>query len=195
MSVLDCLGTFVGHVLLLIGYTTWSIRHFLDFKFQTLTIQNHFKSDLFWARRPQCNFVTNGLTRTVYHNIKIRWLLQKNDQLYPNMKKHVKQPWSNSIMDNHSIYSNTFEYQFGAPATALFLQPRVSSIEWSSQTNEVPTNMLVRKLQLSINSTAENNPWLQLCYSDRNLWPSWPAQPTSCITERCIGPLRSCIIW
>ena len=112
MSVLDCLGTFVGHILLLIAYTTWSIRHFSDFKFQTLTMQNHFKSGLFWARRPQCNFVTNGLTRTVYHNIKIQWLLQKNDQVYPNMKKHVKQPWSNSIVDNHSIYSNRFEYQF-----------------------------------------------------------------------------------
>ena len=129
-----CLRTFVGHVLLLIAYTTWSIRHFWDFKFQTLTMQTNFKSGLFWAR-PPCNFVTNGLTRTVYQNIKIQGLLQ-------NMTKHEECKAAIYIY-NHweslNEYSNIFEYQFPAPATALFLQPRVSSILRSSQSNKVPT--------------------------------------------------------
>ena len=64
------LGTFFIW-LLTPAYTTWSIRHFWDFKFQTRTMQANFKSGLFWARRPPCNFATNGLTRTVYQNIKM----------------------------------------------------------------------------------------------------------------------------
>ena len=47
------------------------------------------------------------------------------------------------------------------------LPSRVWSIERSSQSNEVPTNM-VRKLQLS-NAISENKRGLQVCYSHRDL--------------------------
>ena len=129
-----CLRTFVGHVLLLIAYTTWSIRHFWDL--------SSFKPS-------QCK----PISRAVFFERGHRATLSQMDwpgqcikiskykgccKIWPNMK-NVKQLYIYNHWESLNEYSNIFEYQFPAPATALFLQPRVSSILRSSQSNKVPT--------------------------------------------------------
>ena len=55
-------------------------------KFKNPHNANQFQERSF-LRKPPYNFVTNGLTRTVYKNIKIQWLLQNMTKyIYLNMK-------------------------------------------------------------------------------------------------------------
>ena len=155
---------------------------------------SQFQERSFWARRPPCNFVTNGLTRTVYQNIKLQGLL-KNVTKHEECRTIIKlNHWMN-IFNINSITG------YGP------LPSRVWSIERSSQSSEVPTNM-VRKLQLSNaisekqsgapsalqsqKSTAHKATEL-LQTTAHDSWPSWLSQPTSSMAERCIRPLRSCI--
>ena len=89
------------------------------------------------------------------------------------------------------------------------LPSRVWSIERSSQSSEVPTNM-VRKLQLSNAISEKQSGAPSVLQSQKSTahkatellqttahdsWPSWLSQPTSSMAERCIFKVEGGGVW
>ena len=127
---------------------------------------SQFQERSFWARRPPCNFVTNGLTRTVYQNIKIQGLL-KNVTKHEECKAAMIKLKSLRIIV--SMYSNIFEHQFPH-------RLRPSSFNLESEASRYPHSQ-TRFQQTCWSESCrclwmqsqKNNRGLQLCYSHRNL--------------------------